>query len=56
LYVSFLQAERMLDENYAQHRTQIEADFHPIFGDRRNELVLIGQDMDEAQIRQELTR
>jgi len=32
----------------------IEESWHKDFGDRKNELVLIGQEMDEALIRKEL--
>ncbi len=35
-------------------RELIESRWHPVFGDRRQELVFIGIDYDEAQIRQQL--
>lgn len=39
---------------FLEHQKEIEAGWHKIFGDRKNEIVFIGQDMDEAQIRKEL--
>ncbi|MFT3884016.1 MAG: GTP-binding protein [Flavobacteriales bacterium] len=39
---------------FVEHQKAIEARWHQVFGDRQNELVFIGQDMDEAAIRQAL--
>ncbi|MFD1140963.1 GTP-binding protein [Larkinella insperata] len=38
---------------FLENQTQIEDRWHARFGDRQNELVIIGQDLDEAQIRAE---
>ncbi len=46
--------ERIRYASFIEHRNTIEAHWHPIFGDRKNELVFIGQDMDEAAIRGQL--
>lgn len=40
---------------FLENQSHIESDWDKTFGDRKNELVMIGQDMDEAQIRDELT-
>jgi G3E family GTPase len=40
--------------DFVANRKQIEARWHKHFGDRHNELVLIGQDMDEELITKEL--
>ncbi len=40
---------------FLDHRKQIEARWDKRFGDRQNELVIIGQDLDKAQIINELT-
>lgn len=37
--------------SFIENQSIIESDWHTIFGDRKNEIVFIGQDMDEAQIR-----
>lgn len=39
---------------FVHNQRDIEANWHPVFGDRKNELVFIGQDMDEALIRANL--
>jgi len=39
---------------FLENKDSIEASWHKDFGDRKNELVLIGQDMDEARIRKDL--
>jgi G3E family GTPase len=46
--------ERMMYPTFVENREEIEARWDKNFGDRMNELVFIGQDMDEAQIRSEL--
>jgi G3E family GTPase len=48
-------AERLRYPSFVENRPQIEARWDKNFGDRFNELVFIGQDMDEAKIRAELT-
>ena len=40
--------------SFIDNQDQIEEGWHEDFGDRKNELVFIGQDMDEEQIRKEL--
>lgn len=45
---------RILDSAYLDNRAYLEAKWHPQWGDRLNELVFIGQDMDEAQLRRDL--
>jgi G3E family GTPase len=47
-------AERNTFQSYRDNVANIEARWHPIFGDRVNELVIIGQDMDESSLRAEL--
>lgn len=39
---------------FIENQSDIEANWHPIFGDRKIEIVFIGKDIDEAQIKQEL--
>lgn len=39
---------------FVENRQYIEADWDHVFGDRKNEIVLIGQDMDQARISVEL--
>jgi len=39
---------------FIENQAEIESNWHPIFGDRKIEIVFIGKDMDEAQIKQEL--
>lgn len=39
---------------FIENQDQIEKDWHKDFGDRKNEIVFIGQDMDEKQIRSDL--
>lgn len=46
--------DRMMYNNFVENKDEIEARWDKNFGDRMNELVFIGQDMDEAQIRSEL--
>ena len=41
---------RMENLMFMENKNQIEEDWHKEFGDRKNELVFIGQDMDENQI------
>ena len=40
--------------SFIENQDEIEAAWDPTFGDRKTEIVIIGQNLDEAQIRQEL--
>ena len=40
--------------SFAENQTIIESTWDDTFGDRKNEIVFIGQDMDKAQIRADL--
>ncbi|RZS95698.1 GTP-binding protein [Cecembia calidifontis] len=46
--------ERMYYASYIENQEYIESKWDKIFGDRMNELVLIGQDLDQEQIIKEL--
>ncbi len=46
--------ERIRFASFLEHQQQIEANWHPIFGDRKQELVFIGQNMEEHAIRTSL--
>ena len=46
--------QRMQFEGYVENQKIIEAGWDEQFGDRKNEIVFIGQDMDEALIKAEL--
>ncbi len=46
--------ERIQYMSFIENQNQIESNWDPTFGDRKNELVFIGQNMDEKQIRSEL--
>jgi G3E family GTPase len=46
--------ERIQYAGFVENQYDIEHKWHKEFGDRITELVMIGQDMDEATIRQEL--
>ncbi|MEM6964654.1 MAG: GTP-binding protein [Bacteroidota bacterium] len=48
--------KRMQYGSFVHNQGLIESTWHETFGDRKNELVLIGQDMDEAQIRKDLDK
>lgn len=39
---------------FVANQREIEANWDPLFGDRKNEIVFIGQDMDEKQIKKDL--
>ncbi|OJJ21746.1 GTP-binding protein [marine bacterium AO1-C] len=47
--------ERLKYPGYAENMNYLQDKWHDTFGDRLNEMVFIGQDMDEAGIIQELT-
>ena len=51
---SMLFKDRMQHLSYIQNQKQIEKDWDKDFADRKNELVFIGQEMDEKTIREEL--
>ena len=46
--------QRMQHMSFIENQKQIEAGWNSTFGDRKNEIVFIGQDMDEAMIKAEL--
>jgi G3E family GTPase len=46
--------DRMQYSSYVQNRPEIEGKWNKDFGDRMNEIVIIGQDLNEAKIRKEL--
>ena len=46
--------KRMRNLSFVQNQKEIESDWDKNFGDRKNELVFIGQKMDEQLIRKEL--
>ena len=47
-------SERIRYAEFVDHQAEIEKNWSKQFGDRQNELVIIGQEMDENAIRQEL--
>lgn len=47
--------ERIRNIVFIENQDEIEVDWHQDFGDRKNEIVFIGQNMDEKQIRLDLT-
>lgn len=51
---SMLREERVQHPAYVQNRAIIEQNWDSKFGDRKNEIVFIGQDMNEADIKAEL--
>ncbi len=46
--------DRMQHLSFIQNQNQIESDWDKVYGDRKNELVFIGQEMNEKLIRREL--
>ena len=48
--------ERMQYAGFIENQAHIESGWDKQFGDRKNEIVFIGQDMDEKMIRAELDR
>ena len=46
--------QRMQYESYVGNQDHIEAGWNKMFGDRKNELVIIGQELDIKKITQEL--
>ena len=53
-WASMPMEERMQYGPFIYNQEHIESDWHPIFGDRKNEIVFIGQAMDEALMRANL--
>lgn len=53
-WASMPNSERLSHPIYLENRQAIESRWNHTFGDRMQELVLIGQDMDKTQIRREL--
>lgn len=53
-WASMLYKERMMYPSYVENRDYIDSKWDKNFGDRMNELVIIGQDMDKDQIVWEL--
>ncbi len=53
-WVSVPMKERAMSESYMQNQAAIQQKWDKNWGDRMNELVFIGQEMDEARIRVEL--
>ncbi|GAB3271143.1 zinc metallochaperone GTPase ZigA [Larkinella harenae] len=47
-------SQRIRYASFVDNQPSIEARWHPKFGDRQNELVIIGQDLNEPQINREL--
>ncbi len=46
--------ERIQYESFVDNQERIEATWDKTFGDRKNEIVFIGQDMEEEKIKKEL--
>ena len=42
--------QRVENRSYFENKHEIEKDWHPVFGDRKNEIVFIGQDMKKEKI------
>ena len=40
--------------SFVKNQADIEKTWDPLFGDRKTEIVIIGQDLDDLRIRQEL--
>ena len=47
---------RTMYASFTENQNLIESTWHKLFGDRKNEIVFIGQDMDEQQIRKDLSQ
>jgi len=55
-WASMSYGERVSYPSFVEHKEWIESKWHKTWGDRMNELVFIGQDMDHQQIIHELER
>jgi len=55
-WASMTETERLNDVDYVENKDQIKSRWDPSFGDRLNELVLIGQDLDQEQLHAGLTK
>lgn len=55
-WASMKEEERLKYADYVENKQQIKSRWDTSFGDRLNELVLIGQDLDKEQLHVELTR
>ncbi|WP_339755859.1 GTP-binding protein [Algoriphagus aquimarinus] len=53
-WAAYSEKERHRNPGYVENQTQILEKWNPIYGDRMNELVLIGQDLDKGKITEEL--
>jgi G3E family GTPase len=53
-WVSKTRAQRLKSPAYLQDRAHIEGKWHTLWGDRLNELVIIGQELNEEKVRREL--
>ena len=49
-------SQRFNNPVFINNQEEIEKDWHNTFGDRKNEIVFIGQDMDHDQITNELNK
>ena len=54
-WASMTETERLNYVDYVENEDQIKSRWDPGFGDRLNELVLIGQDLDQEQLHAELS-
>lgn len=55
-WASMTETERLNYTDYVENEEQIKSRWDPSFGDRLNELVLIGQDLDKEQLDAELSK
>ena len=53
-WVSMSFGERIGNPTFVQNQKQIESDWDTAFGDRKNELVFIGQYLEKEKLREEL--
>jgi G3E family GTPase len=55
-WAAYTEKERLLNPAYVESKSQIHEKWDAEFGDRMNELVLIGQELDQESITRELTK
>ncbi len=55
-WAAYTEKERLLNPAYVESKSQIHEKWDSEFGDRMNELVLIGQELDQESITSELTK